>query len=192
MNKKTIQEFVKSYNEITDDSLKDKMIESILDRRYLTFTEKIAIGRIMTEKAAVTYANVKTLNETTLYFNYQMSIIKYYTSLEFGTDRKSFEDYDDLKSSGVMDAIVHNLSESHASELSEFTMIYNNEADAFKEREQGTRFLIAHLVEKFSNTINEGLKRLAGTVEKTDPDAVRSSIEVLKSEMAGLYKKAGK
>ena len=192
MDKKAIQDFVKSYNEATDASLKEKMVRSILNPTYIPFAEKIAMSQVMIDRAAVTYSGVKTLDENVLYFNYCMTVVRLYTVLEFTKDTKGLESYDALKSCGALDEIMCILNKEMQSEMVEFSSVYNNVANTFKEKELNIRFFIANLAEKISSKLNEGLLKLSGVVEKTDPETVKTSVETLKKEMSNLYKKAGK
>lgn len=124
-NKISVSEFVKGYNQLTNADLKNKYIKKHIVKTYAPLLSKMTILNLMHEKSVVDNG-IKYVDMVTSKLNLNMAILVLYTDIE--PDKKENEDgtttsltwdaYDELKSSGLLEIIVENIGQDIAELLS--------------------------------------------------------------------------
>lgn len=171
-----IKEFVKSYNEIATENLKERYIKDNLKiTSYIPFVKKNALAEKLVdvstykfedytkEDGAIGRRKTDTIhvNSTVQYLLFCRAIIENYTNLEVETEG-FFEEYDLLKSSGLLDKLMVG-NENVApllpmDEMSEFRAILDmKQKDAIFNATEIHNFVTAQ-IERFSDLVDVLLK----------------------------------
>lgn len=161
----TVSTFVEKYNKLTNAQLKDKYVKEHVVKTYAPLLSKMTILNLMNEKSVVD-ENVKYIDLVVSKLNFVMAILVLYTDIE---PDKSDEDkpltwdaYDTLKSTGLLDKIVQIIGEE---EMEELLSVQKNIMDTWHMQNKSTEAYIANLVEiaarKFSVIAGVSMDKLS-------------------------------
>lgn len=168
MKKISVSEFVKGYEKLTNDSLKINYIKNHITTTYAPLLSKMTILNLMNEKSVVD-DGIKYVDMVTSKLNLNMAILILYTDIE--PDKKENEDgtitsltwdaYDALKSSGLLDNIIEYIGE----DVVELLSVEKNILDTWYSKNTSSQAYISDLVEiasrKFSVIAGAGMDKLA-------------------------------
>ena len=160
-----ITEFVKQYNELTDDKSKDRKIKSIIKRTYCPILEKKIILDLMLSKS-INEEGIKRIDLFVNRINFIAAIISLYTTLLPEKDEneipKTYEMYDLLVENDILNKILENIGER---EITELTSINGVVMDNWYAANTSTEAYISNLLEtasrKFGVYIGVGLEKMA-------------------------------
>lgn len=161
----TVSTFVEKYNKLTNAQLKDKYVKEHVVKTYAPLLSKMTILNLMNEKSVVD-ENVKYIDLVVSKLNFVMAILILYTDIE---PDKSDEDkpltwdaYDTLKSTGLLDKIVQIIGEE---EMEELLSVQKNIMDTWHMQNKSIEAYIANLVEiaarKFSVIAGVSMDKLS-------------------------------
>lgn len=183
--KYTVKDFCKKYNGENSEQLKEILIKSVMNVRYVPYEIKITICKKIIESAYYQKNDVgsKTLhvNSTTKHMLYHLYLVKQYTHIDVDFTN-CLDEFNLLNKNGLFDIIFSNISNK---ELDEFNMILNMvESDIFKN-EYNTRAFISNQVERFGELFGHiaepALNRLTEVLENMDEKTVDNIVNKLKT-----------
>mgnify|MGYP000896563658 CR=1 FL=1 len=178
-----ILEFVKRYNNITTQQLKDRFIEEkIKISPYVSIIKKDTYAQLIVDKTMFKQEsyddNGKTkyrktdkinLNSVAQYVQFCRAVIELYTNLE--TEDGSFiKEYDALKSSGLLDILMVGSDKTDPlipmNELNEFKTILTMKQSDTQFNETTTQAFISKQIGRISDLANATLTPLMDVVSK--------------------------
>ena len=179
-NKKiTIKDFVKKYNALTNDKLKENQINSIIKRHYSPITEKKAALDLILKKCIKEKDGIEYIDSFLMQVGLMSVVLSLYTNLD--CNGNMFENYDLLMETGIYPIIMYNIGEKDIKELMsvcssvEETFINQQSFEAFLAK-QVTRF-----GELFGRVSSSGMEALANTLG--NEEKMKSLINVLETVM---------
>ena len=168
----TIREFVKKYNLIATDRLKEDYLKDNLHiKTYLPFLTKVTLAdklaKVTTLDKDTGNVNVKS---DANYLLFCRTIIEYYTDLQVETEG-FYEEYDLLNESGLLDKIMQMIPEK---EINEFKMICDMKKSDLLQNKYENHAFISEQVTRFGELI--------GTILKPALDKISEQLENLSDE----------
>lgn len=171
----TVLEFVEECERnSTKVAVLNKLIKEINIKEYVPYSTKVFMAKKMTENACV--KDGEFLNDSPKrYLSYIMSLIELYTDLELNEEDTSLE-YDALKSSGMLTAIINHIGEEEFNEYkSIWKMVYE---DTLRNHTSATS-VIKRNIERFGVICNEGLLALAKAIDSIPVEDIVNRVHVL-------------
>ena len=161
----TVSTFVERYNRLTNDQLKTKYVKEHVIKTYAPLISKMSILNIMNERSVVN-ENIKYIDLVVSKLNFVMAVLVLYTDIEpdKSEDGKplTWNAYDALKSTGLIDKIVQIIGEE---EMEELLSIQKNIMDTWHMKNKSTEAYITDLVEvaarKFSVIAGVSMDKLS-------------------------------
>lgn len=176
-NKKIrVCDFVAKYVKCASDNLKKQMIKDAVPKKYVPLLQKTAISRAIVAKSMVTKDGIYQKNSVSLYLNYIMGMLMIYCpSLELSPDL-NFENYDLLKSSGLIEKIMDEIGD----DLAEYTTVYNMEVDDIIANQLSVQSFIGDQVTRATTIFSGICKSGLDTLSSLDEDKVEKILDVVK------------
>lgn len=178
-----ILEFVKRYNNIATQQLKDRFIEEkIKISPYVSIIKKDAYAQSIVDKTMfkqesyddngkIKYRKTDkiNLNSVAQYVQFCRAVIELYTNLEI-EDGSFIKEYDALKSSGLLDILMVGSDKTDPlipmNELSEFKTILTMKQSDTQFNETTTQAFISKQIGRISDLANATLTPLMDVVSK--------------------------
>lgn len=178
-----VLEFVKRYNDIATQQLKDRFIEEkIKISPYVSIIKKDTYAQLIVDKTMFKQEsyddNGKTkyrktdkinLNSVAQYVQFCRAVIELYTNLEI-EDGSFIKEYDALKSSGLLDILMVGSDKTDPlipmNELSEFKTILTMKQSDTQFNETTTQAFISKQIGRISDLANATLTPLMDVVSK--------------------------
>lgn len=178
-----ILEFVKRYNDIATQQLKDRFIEEkIKISPYVSIIKKDTYAQLIVDKTMFKQEsyddNGKTkyrktdkinLNSVAQYVQFCRAVLELYTNLEI-EDGSFIKEYDALKSSGLLDILMVGSDKTDPlipmNELSEFKTILTMKQSDTQFNETTTQAFISKQIGRISDLANATLTPLMDVVSK--------------------------
>ena len=107
VEKITVKDFVKKYNSLTNDKLKENQIDSIIKRHYVPVVEKRAAAEVVLEKSIHEKDGVKYIDSFLAQIGLVSAIISLYTNLD--TTGNIFDNYDLLMETEIYTIILYHI-----------------------------------------------------------------------------------
>ena len=176
---KFVKDFVKKYNALTNDKLKENQINSIIKRHYSPITEKKAALDLILKKCIKEKDGIEYIDSFLMQVGLMSVVLSLYTNLD--CNGNMFENYDLLMETGIYPIIMYNIGEKDIKELMsvcssvEETFINQQSFEAFLAK-QVTRF-----GELFGRVSSSGMEALANTLG--NEEKMKSLINVLETVM---------
>lgn len=161
-----VPEFIRRYNLLKTDELKDEFVKSTIWRTYCPVLEKKLVLQAILDNSIVEGPNkVKHVDYFLSKINMTNAILLLYTKLDVIKNAESktsfFDDYDLLFENGLLDQICAIVGEH---ELNELMTINGLLMDNFHEENKTIEAYIAKYTEAFATTVgvfaNEGISEL--------------------------------
>ena len=189
-----ILEFVKRYNNITTQQLKDRFIEEkIKISPYVSIIKKDTYAQLIVDKTMFKQEsyddNGKTkyrktdkinLNSVAQYVQFCRAVIELYTNLEI-EDGSFIKEYDALKSSGLLDILMVGSDKTDPlipmSELSEFKTILSMKQSDVQFNETTTQAFISKQIGRISDLANATLTPLVNVVSNKLDEIPKEDLE---------------
>lgn len=162
MNKEkrmTVKEFVDKYNELQNDQLKEKQIESIIKRNYAPITEKKAALDLMFNKCIKEKDGVEYVDSFLMQIGLMSVILALYTNIDCDNSN-AFDNYDLLVKNEIYPMIICKIGEK---EIKELKNIYSYIEETFLNQQTFEAFFakqITRFGELFGHISNSGLNAL--------------------------------
>lgn len=178
-----ILEFVKRYNNMATQQLKDRFIkEKVKITPYISIIKKDAYAQLIVDKTTFEQEayddNGKTkyrktdkirINSVAQYVQFCRAVIELYTDLEI-EDGNFIKEYDALKSSGLLDILMVGSDKADPlipmSELSEFKTILTMKQSDTQFNETTAQAFISKQIGRISDLANATLTPLMDVVSK--------------------------
>lgn len=198
-----ILEFVKRYNNITTQQLKDRFIEEkIKINPYVSIIKKDTYAQLIVDKTMFKQEsyddNGKTkyrktdkinLNSVAQYVQFCRAVIELYTNLEI-EDGSFIKEYDALKSSGLLDILMVGSDKTDPlipmNELSEFKTILTMKQSDTQFNETTTQAFISKQIGRISDLANATLTPLMDVVSKKLDEIPKEDLD----KIVGFAKKS--
>lgn len=153
-NNITVKEFVDKYIKLSSDSLKDKLVESIIYRTYVPILEKKLFLQAVFDKSLTGQEPNRYVDVFVNKINVTIAILQLYTDLDFkktknDKDTKMFVDYDLLAENDLLNKIFNQIPES---ELKSFLSINDQITETFYNEHNSTESFLTKLADRFSVT----------------------------------------
>lgn len=165
VKKITVSAFVERYNKLTNTQLKDKYVKEHVVKTYAPLLFKMTILNLMNEKSVVD-EDIKYIDLVVSKLNLVVAVLVLYTDIEpdKSEDDKplTWDAYDALKSTGLLDKIVAAIGED---EMDELLSVQKNIMDTWYMKNTSTKAYVADLVEvaarKFSVIAGVSMDKLS-------------------------------
>ena len=153
--KMSAQEFIKKYNALTSEKIKEDLLKTIVKDIYVPYENKITIC----EKIVAASYYIKTkdnngietkkmhINSPANYMFYCLNLINTYTSIEIDFNN-ALDEFNLLNANGCMDLIFDCIS---AREIQEFRMILDMVENDTIQNEYELHAFISNQVERFGS-----------------------------------------
>lgn len=177
----TVKEFVKKYNTMARENLKDDLInEEIKFISYLPFIKKDVLAEKLINSSMYEYENYanklfgksntkKTdrikINSVVQYLLFCRIVIENYTDLQIETEG-FYEEYDLLRQSGLLDKIMLSGKYIPENELDELRMIIDLKQKDFINNYINPQRYISNQIEKISTVLGITLKPILENIVK--------------------------
>lgn len=175
-NKKIkIKDFVKKYNALTNDKLKENLINSIIKRHYVPVVEKRAASDVVLEKSIHEKDGVQYIDSFLSQIGLTSAILSLYTNLD--CNGNIFDNYDLLIKTGIYPVILYKIGEN---DIKEFMRIYSSVEETFVNQQSFEGFLakqVTRFGELFGALAGTGMESLAKVL--SDEEKMKSMIENL-------------
>ena len=176
INEISVKDFVKSFAEASPLEYQ-QLVDSIIKRTYVPLIEKNTLLTVMFNKAVVSNGVVKAIDYTADYVNYIVSILTMYTNIKFKENGNTiFDDYDMLRSSGALEAIMQTIPPS---EIEEISMIHDFIKTEFYEREKGASFYLSKLFKTLEILGGTAISTLLNTIENDESEMSEDKEETI-------------
>lgn len=162
-NKMNVKEFVEKYQNAQSEIEKNKILKSINIKTQVPFSVKTVHSQLVLEKI-MKYKNNMILSDYTMrYLMFVCSVVNLYTDLNINKERPH-EDYDLLRSTGIIDDIFKNIG----NDVEEFTTIFNMTYDDMIRNEAGIERLIARQTTAFIERCGDNLDALMALLDNEE------------------------
>ena len=162
-NKIAIKDFVKKYNSLTSDKLKEGQIDNIIKRHYAPITEKKAALDLILKKCIQEKDGVEYIDSFLMQVGLMSVVLSLYTNLD--CNGNMFENYDLLMEDGIYPSIVCKIGEK---DMKELMSVYASVEETFMNQKSFEAFL-ANQVTRFGELIGRvggsGMEALAKVFE---------------------------
>jgi hypothetical protein len=183
-----IQEFVDEALKVTNDSIREKRINSMLKTKsYVSIVDKINLADRVTKAATHEFdkdGNIVEfkVNSLTKYILHVMGIIEMYTDLEVNNGNILAE-YDLLNENGLIEIIVKSIKEQEIAECQMcLDMVFN---DAI-QNEMSTVAFVKRQVDRFGTlvgtTLSPAINGFAEAISNLDNEKIQQIISMVEKE----------
>lgn len=179
-NKINVQEFVEKYQNAQSEIEKNKVLKSINIKTYVPFSVKTIHSKLVLIENIKYKDNMILSDYPMRYLMFVCSVVNLYTDLCINKERPH-EDYDLLRSTGIIDDIFKNIG----NDVEEFTTIFNMTYDDIIRNEAGIERLIARQTTAFIERCGNNLDALMALL---DNEEVMNNIEKITNVIGKIYK----
>ena len=179
-NKKklTVKEFCDKYNSLTNDKLKENLIDSVITRHYAPVIEKKVALEMNFKKSIIEKDGIKYIDSFIGQIGIMFAVLALYTNLDCEhteangmTDSNNFDDYDWLMETGIYPVLIYKIGEK---DIKELMNIYSSIEETFMNQQtfeaylasQVTRF--GELIGRVSGSGIEALSKVLDDNNKMD------------------------
>ena len=174
-----VKEFCRRFDMAKNDETKQKMLESIITRKYCPVLEKKVILQTMFDKTIVTSPNgVSHMDYFLSKVNMVTTTLILYTNIKVSktddSETTAFDDYDMLRQRNLMDMIWETIGKDELDELLSINgLIMNNYMEENKTTDAYVKKYVNAAVTTLGLFVSEGLQELISQVkgEKTEKNA---------------------
>ena len=186
------KEFIKKYNTLTNEELKNSFLKSVVKNKYLPFENKVTICEKIVESSY--YIKTKDINgkerkkmhvnSPANYMLYCLNIVNNYTSIDINF-KNLLEEFNMLNGCECLDAIFNYVPER---EIKEFRMILDMVESDLMQNEYETHAFISNQVERFGNLAGATLTPLLEGLMKSIDSMDEKTVDKLIKEFEKLSK----
>ena len=153
-NKKiTVSDFVKKYKQLSSDSLRERLIKSIITRTYVPVLEKKLFLQVMFDKSLTGEEPNRHVDMFLNSINVTLAILGMYTKLNFEKTEENkttmFEAYDMLAELDLLNVIFNEIP---SSELTQISAINEQIMETYYNEHNSMQVFATKLVDRFANT----------------------------------------
>ena len=162
-NKITIEDFVKKYNALTNDTLKEKQVDGIVKRCYAPIAEKKAALDLILKKCIQEKDGVEYIDSFLMQVGLMSVVLSLYTNLD--CNGNMFENYDLLMETGIYPVIVRKIGEK---DIKELMKVHAAVEETFMNQQSFEAFLakqVTRFGELFGRVGGSGMEALAKILE---------------------------
>lgn len=188
-------EFVKKYNDMANNTLKEQLLSKIKITPYVSIIKKDAYAQLIVDKTTfeqeayddngvTKYRKTDKIrvNSVGQYVQFCRAVIELYTDLEIDDDDKGFiKGYDALKSSGLLDILMVGSDKADPlipmSELSEFKTILTMKQSDTQFNETTAQAFINKQIGRISDLANATLTPLVDVISKKLDEIPKEKLE---------------
>lgn len=189
----TIKDFVAEYNKRGTEALKDKYLKDTVKYiSYLPFVTKVSLADSLVnisvykqEKYIDESGNTKSrktdeveINSTVQYLLFVRIVIDNYTNLKSETPG-FFEEYDLLKSSGILDKLIGDNGILPMNDIAEFRNIVNMKQNDVVYNEGSIQASVARQVGRVSDLVKITFSPIVSAIEKKIDDIPKEDIDMI-------------
>lgn len=153
-NKKiTVSDFVKKYKQLSSDSLRERLIKSIITRTYVPVLEKKLFLQVMFDRSLTGEESNRHVDMFLNSINVTLAILGMYTKLNFEKTEENkttmFEAYDMLAELDLLNVIFNEIP---SSELTQISAINEQIMETYYNEHNSTQAFVTKLIDRFANT----------------------------------------
>lgn len=189
----TIKDFVAEYNQKGTEALKDKYLKDTVNYiSYLPFVTKVSLADSLVnisvykqEKYIDENGNTKSrktdeveINSTVQYLLFVRIVIDNYTNLKSETPG-FFEEYDMLKSSGVLDKLIGDNGILPMSDIAEFRNIVDMKQNDVVFNEGSIQASVARQIGRVSDLMKTTFSPIVSAIEKKIDGIPKEDIDMI-------------
>lgn len=146
-NKISVKDFVKKYNDLTSDKLKEAQIDNIIKCHYAPVLRKKAAADLIVENSIQEKDGIEYIDSFLSQVGLMSAIVSLYTNLDCSGN--VFDNYDLLMESGIYPVILYKIGEK---DIKEFMNIFASAEETFL-RQQSFEAYIAKQVTRFGELV---------------------------------------
>lgn len=183
----TIKNFVKKYNTMTTDRLKEDYLKDNLHiKTYLPFIEKVTLADKLV-KVTILDKDTGNINVKSCinYLLFCRTIVEQYTDLQVETEG-FYEEYDLLNESGLLDKITQMIPEK---EIGEFKMIVDMKKNDLLQNKYENHAFISDQVERFGTLIGVTLKPIMEKISEQLENMTKEDVEKFTNKFEKVLKR---
>lgn len=187
MSKISLKDFLDGYNAV--EGLKITYIRNAIKEDYVPISTKIGVATQMVKNAIKKEDGVDALDETVLFINFCMAALLLYTNIDISSADGAMGvlgNYDLLKQNGALDALMDEMDSIN--DLKEFNVIYHQVADTERAKINNPAYIASSMLMEITGALNDGLLKLADTVEHMDEKKLISKLDLFKKEIQKAIK----
>lgn len=169
IKKISVKDFINKYNQLHSDELKDRMVKSLITRKYVPVLEKKLYLQVMLDNSIVDNNGQKYVDMFVNKINVTTAVLTLYTNLDLSNDNdktKAFENYDLLAENDILNVLFNKIPES---ELTTILSINDQLLETFYNKNNSIHAFISEMVDRFSVTFgalaNGSIKSLIGILD---------------------------
>lgn len=178
-----VKKFVEKYTLEQSATARDEMLAGIIKTSYVPYLAKTTLASSMVEAGAKSANGVPVLSTCVSHLNFVMGTLLLYTKLQL-TKEKNFDNYDLIKSSGILDKLADKIP---ASEIEEWEFVWNSTVSDFEKNALNPYRFAADQVHRFSVLVSgvcaPVLTTLATAIDGIDISKVKDTVESIKNNM---------
>lgn len=161
----TVKEFVKKYNALSNDKLKESQIDSVIKRNYAPILEKRAVLEAAFEKSIQEKDGIKYVDSVLAQIGLFCAVLTLYTTLDYKHTEEDtdnvFTDYDLLMESGIYPVVMYKVGER---DIKELMNIYSSIEETFMNQQTFEAYLakqVTRFGELFGRVGSAGMEAIA-------------------------------
>ena len=165
-DKIAIKDFVKTYNSLTNEKLKEGQIDKIIVRHYAPITEKKAALDLILKKCIQEIEGIEYIDSFLMQVGLMSVVLSLYTNLD--CDGNMFENYDLLMEDGIYPIIMYKIGEK---DIKELMNVYASVEETFMNQQTFEAYLakqVTRFGELFGRVGGTGLEAIAKVLEDDD------------------------
>lgn len=174
-NKIPIKDFVKKYNALANDKLKEDQINKVIKRHYVPVVEKRAASDVILEKSIHEKDGIEYIDSFLSQIGLTSAILSLYTNLD--CNGNIFDNYDLLMETGIYPVILYKIGEK---DIKELMRIYSSVEETFINQQSFEGFLAKQVTRfggLFGMIAGSGMESLSKVL--SDEEKMKNIIENL-------------
>ena len=166
----------KLYNKADKNALQNFIKQTLNIKSYIPIIDKQRLAMRVLDACTEENGVIKT-DSFQKYFLFTINVLKMYTDLEFDEEGNIYEEYDELCSNGLLDAILDTFEEDYGRANTILNMLY---ADMI-ENNNSTANLIGTAMSKLSTGLDELIHSLSDKIADINTNINNEDIAKLQS-----------
>ena len=161
----TVKEFVEKYNTLSNETLKNKLVQEIVKKEYVPILKKRLVLENMLKKSILEDKNgVRYIDMFVSKLNFTCVVLALYTNLDLTkeNDYDVYNDYDLLVSNDILPKIMEEINQD---EINRLLSINKQIMDTFYNKEKTTEAFINRAITQcttvLGSMLNAGLEHYA-------------------------------
>lgn len=172
----TVEEFIKEYEAAEYIGEKERLVEGLVDTKYVPFVVKLNVAQKIVIKYNIEGSDIKT-QTAMMYLAFTASVLRLYTRLEI-SDTSTDMDYDKLQQYRIIDKLFNYIGE----DLEEYQKIFSMCEQDFNSNYLSVPSFIQRQLNKVMNYFGKYTGDLIKWLDTIDETKIVEALKELKEE----------